>query len=156
MTASRANRQVARGDGTNFVQFRRMLPDIDELLLPNIAARKRKLDARVNIAVWRNVRESVSGTAWVAVEFVGARRSVVRTKFLHVPDKLFDPKHLAEFFTRNTKIEDRCVAVDLWRDRRIESVDCAQFLSQRVNAGVVVKVPLHQYIRDCDTQTLGF
>ena len=123
MTASRANGQVPSGDGANLVQLRGMLPDIDELLLPNIAARKRKLDARVNIAVWRNVRESVSGTARVVVEFVGAGWRRWRTKFLHVSDKLFDPKHPAEFFTGNTKIEDRRVAIDLWCDRRIESVD---------------------------------
>src|SRR4029078_10244153 len=74
MTASRANGQVPSGDGANLVQLRGMLPDIDELLLPNIAARKRKLDARVNIAVWRNVRESVCGTARLARVFLSAAR----------------------------------------------------------------------------------
>src|SRR5271155_684291 len=70
----RANRQVAGSDRSNLRELRGGFPDVDELLLADIAARQRKLHAWIDVAVGRDVAGAMAGAAWDVIHhvYVGA------------------------------------------------------------------------------------
>src|ERR1039458_9503317 len=73
--ASGAHRQVAHSNRANFLELRRVLPDVDELLLADIAARQRELHAREYVAVRRYVAGAMARASWPGVEIVISDRS---------------------------------------------------------------------------------
>src|SRR4029453_45520 len=86
VTAARAHRKVTRGNGTDLVQFWRVPPDINELLLPQIAPLKREWHARIPVPVGRDIGKRVSGAARITVEIIGTGWWRRRTEFFNIPN----------------------------------------------------------------------
>src|SRR5258705_12114386 len=74
MGAARAGREVAYPNRSYLVQLRRMPPHVGEPLLPEITAWQGELDARIHIAIGRDVAGDVSGAACRAIQGLGVHR----------------------------------------------------------------------------------
>jgi hypothetical protein len=72
-----------------------MAPDVEEARAPHIPAGKRKLHARINVAIRRNVAGSVSCTARESFEILFSFRRW-RAEFLHIPHQALIAEHLVE------------------------------------------------------------
>src|SRR4029077_6465213 len=96
--------------------------DIDELLLPEVAARKRELHAGENIAVGRNIAGGVTGAARETVHDVFARRRWWGAEFLHVPHQLLASEDLLEIRPRNAQREYGCISIHFRRDGGVKGI----------------------------------
>ena len=74
MRALGARRHVAQRDGPNFLELRRIAPDVHKLRLPHVAAGQRKLHAGINVSVGRDIASRVAGAAGQHVQGIFVRR----------------------------------------------------------------------------------
>jgi hypothetical protein len=124
--ATRAYRQVAKPDRPHFLKLRRIRPDFEKLLVADVSAGQRKLDARVDFSVRRNVARAVAGTARKLVEdFVADRRGRCAI-FSDIAYERLVVHHFAQIATRDVEVQQRPVAVDVGRDRRIDGETSAK------------------------------
>ena len=80
----------------NFFQLFGVAPDVDEALLPHVAARQGKLHTRIKFSVGRNVTGSMARAARQGSEALGIGRGRRCAKFFGVADKHFVAKKFAE------------------------------------------------------------
>src|ERR1700687_2146536 len=95
MTAARADRQIFGANGADVVQFGRMVPDVEKLLPPDVAAGERKLYAREDVSVGRNVGQGVPRTARISLHHVFVRNGRRGAKFFDVSYQAFVMKYAA-------------------------------------------------------------
>ncbi len=107
VSATRTSGQISRANRANFVQLRRISPNFSELLPPQIPAGQRKLHARKNIAVRRNVAGSMPGTAGKAVHDVVARSGGRRAELFHIAHQLLAAENLLKLGTGKAQRENR-------------------------------------------------
>ena len=99
--AGRTSWKIAGANRANFVQLRRVSPNFSELLPPEVAAGQRKLDARKDVAVRRNVTAGVAGAAREAVHNVFAGWRWRGAEFLHVAHQFLIAENLFELRARH-------------------------------------------------------
>ena len=122
MRTSGTHEQVAGGGRAYFLQLRRVLPDVQKPLLPHIAAGQRKLHARIDVSIRRDVAGRMPGAARQAIQnvFIHCRRR--RTELLHVAHQIRIAKDLSQVLPANSQSQDGAIPVDLGRTRRVDRV----------------------------------
>src|ERR1700680_4944608 len=98
------------------------MPNVQKLLLPEVAAGKRKLDAGEDVAVRRNVAGGVTGAARETLHDVFARWERRGAKFLHVAHQFLATENLLELRPGNAQGEDGCVSVHFRGDGGVKRV----------------------------------
>ena len=96
MRARGTSRQIFQPDRPHIVHFLGMAPDIRKPLFPDIARRKRELDAGKNLAVWRYIAGSMPGAAWSRIQFIFAGGGGNRTKFVDIAYQRRIPENLPQ------------------------------------------------------------
>src|SRR5512133_1534303 len=122
MGARRTGSQVAGSNGADFLEGRRMPPNLHKLFATKISAGQRELHAGKNIAVRRDVTGGVARTAGISVHYVFVRSCGWSTKFSNVANQFFVLENAAQLSGGRTQSEDGGVAVDLGRDGRIQGI----------------------------------
>ena len=70
MRAGIAGGEMFAADGADFVELRRIFPDVGEMLFADVAAGERELDAGVDVTPRRDIGGGVAGATGVAFERV--------------------------------------------------------------------------------------
>ena len=96
VAACRTDRQVFGSDGPNFIQFRRISPDVNKLLPPYISTRERELHTRENISVRRDVSCRMPSTARIAFHDIVPRPWRRRAELFHIPDQILVVEHCVQ------------------------------------------------------------
>ena len=115
--------------------LRRMIPDIQEFLLTNIAGWQGKLHAGKNISVGRNVAERMARAAGVAFKVFLRRRFWGSAKLFLIADQRRIMENLRQFFARDAQREHRSVAIHHGGDGGIESVMDVKFGGEFLHPG---------------------
>ena len=84
--ATAARREMFAADTADFLELRRVFPDVGEIFFEHVAASQRKLHAGINVAPRRYVSGGMAGAARIAFERVFVNRGWRGAKF-------FDASH---------------------------------------------------------------
>jgi hypothetical protein len=152
--ATRANRQVTKPNRPHFLKLRRIGPDFEKLLVADISSGQRKLDARVDFSIRRNVARAVAGTARKLVEDFLADRRGWCAIFSDIAYERLVVHHCAQIATRDVEVQERPVAVDVRRDRRIDGETSAKISGKGLDSGIIHRVLAHQDVGERDLQIL--
>lgn len=101
MTAGRTHRQILGSNGADFIQFGRVVPDVEKLLPPDVAAGERKLDAGEDVPVGRDIGQGVACAARISLHHVFVRGRRWGAKLLDVSHQVLVVKNAAQFRPRN-------------------------------------------------------
>ena len=154
MAAGGTDRQVFGANRTNIIELGRVLPDVDELLSPHVAAGKGKLHAGENISVGRDVSQGVTSAARISFHHIFVRRRRGSAKFFDVPYQALIVKDAVQLRAWNTQTQNGSVTIHLRRDGRVQSVGNAQLAGQRLHPGAVSHIGCHQHIGNYNPQSL--
>src|SRR5262249_18643190 len=120
MRALRATRQVFYTDRTHFIQLIRIPPDIDKTLLAYVAAWKRELHARIDVAIGRNITGRMTGAAGQRFQIIRARGRWHNAEFLNVPYQVLIAKDFLQVAHAYAQIHRRAIAIHHRSDRGVE------------------------------------
>src|SRR5579863_6472547 len=150
MSASGTDRQIARPNGPDFSEARRTLPDVKKTILPDVPAGQRKLNARVNVSMGRDVAGRMARAAWRSVENIVVDRARRRGERGQVAYQGLSFENFSEIFPADIQIEDGAVAVEMRRDRGIDRKFRARFPRHGLHTLESSLVRLHQDAGDHD------
>jgi hypothetical protein len=109
MATSRADRQILGANGADVIQFWRVVPDLEKLLPPDVAAGQRKLHAGEDVAVGRDIGQGVTRAAGISFHHVFVRNRRRGAKLFDVSHQAFVVKNVIQFRARNAQIQNRGV-----------------------------------------------